>query len=123
MKIEPYTIYNKSSGVIRATIYVRPDLLSLNIQEGEGYVSGEYDVDKYKITDGLPTEIDDLPQKRLEFKQSIIMKRDALLQSSDWTQVADAPVDQAAWAVYRQALRDIPQQEGFPDDVAWPVQP
>ena len=51
------------------------------------------------------------------------MRRDALLQSSDWTQVAEAPVDQAAWAVYRQALRDIPQQEGFPDDVTWPVQP
>ena len=49
--------------------------------------------------------------------------RDHLLSSSDWTQVADAPVDQAAWAAYRQALRDIPQQEGFPHNVAWPVKP
>jgi len=49
--------------------------------------------------------------------------RNQLLAASDWTQVADAPVDQAAWATYRQALRDVPQQAGFPDDVAWPHKP
>ena len=41
--------------------------------------------------------------------------RDRALSASDWTQVADAPVDQQAWATYRQALRDIPSQVGFPD--------
>lgn len=50
-------------------------------------------------------------------------QRDSALADSDWTQVADAPVDQAAWAVYRQELRDIPQQAGFPFDVSWPVAP
>lgn len=50
-------------------------------------------------------------------------QRNALLTASDWTQVADAPVDQSAWATYRQALRDIPQQGGFPNDVVWPEQP
>lgn len=50
-------------------------------------------------------------------------KRDALLTASDWTQVSDAPVDQAAWATYRQALRDIPAQAGFPDAVTWPEEP
>ena len=34
--------------------------------------------------------------------------RDRLLAESDWTQVVDAPVDQQAWASYRQALRDFP---------------
>lgn len=34
--------------------------------------------------------------------------RDRLLAESDWTQVNDAPVDQSAWATYRQALRDFP---------------
>lgn len=47
--------------------------------------------------------------------------RNALLSASDWTQVADAPVDQAAWATYRQALRDITSQEGFPHSVVWPT--
>ena len=36
------------------------------------------------------------------------MHRNRLLAASDWTQVADAPVDKAAWAAYRQALRDFP---------------
>lgn len=49
--------------------------------------------------------------------------RDARLAQSDWTQVADAPVDKAAWATYRQALRDITTQPGFPWDVQWPVAP
>jgi len=49
--------------------------------------------------------------------------RDNLLSSSDWTQVADAPVDRAAWATYRQALRDITTQSGFPWAVDWPVAP
>mgnify|MGYP000417879314 FL=1 len=50
-------------------------------------------------------------------------ERDRLLADSDWTQVPDAPVDQAAWATYRQALRDVPQQAGFPSDINWPTTP
>jgi hypothetical protein len=49
-------------------------------------------------------------------------QRDRLLADSDWTQVLDAPVDRTAWAAYRQALRDLPSQEGFPD-VEFPVSP
>ena len=47
--------------------------------------------------------------------------RDRLLADSDWTQVADAPVDRDAWATYRQALRDFPatwtpgETADFPD--------
>jgi len=50
-------------------------------------------------------------------------ERDALLSQSDWTQVPDATVDQQAWAEYRQALRDLPQQDGFPAEITWPVKP
>lgn len=52
--------------------------------------------------------------------------RNRLLTESDWTQMPDAPLDdetRAAWAVYRQALRDIPQTTDEPDDVIWPAQP
>lgn len=45
------------------------------------------------------------------------------LADSDWTQVADTPVDKQAWATYRQALRDITSQSGFPWEVTWPVAP
>jgi hypothetical protein len=37
--------------------------------------------------------------------------------------VADAPVDKAAWAKYRQALRDISEQDGFPENVSYPEKP
>jgi hypothetical protein len=60
-----------------------------------------------------------LPQAQVE--DAIRAERDQLLAASDWTQVADAPVDQSAWAAYRQALREIPQQDGFPFDVQWPA--
>ncbi len=50
-------------------------------------------------------------------------QRDAKLAFCDWTQVADAPVDQQAWAVYRQELRDVPQDFGSPDAVVWPTPP
>ena len=50
-------------------------------------------------------------------------QRNALLASSDWTQVADAPVDQAAWAAYRQALRDLPANTTDTFNVKWPKSP
>ena len=49
--------------------------------------------------------------------------RNKLLSESDWTQISDAPVDKAAWATYRQALRDITDQAGFPWNVTWPTKP
>ena len=62
-------------------------------------------------------------QKDAEFATNARNQRDTLLTQTDWTQVADAPVDKAAWAAYRQALRDIPQQIGFPTTITWPEKP
>lgn len=50
-------------------------------------------------------------------------QRNKLLSTCDWTQLPDAPVDQTAWAAYRQELRDVPDQVGFPASVVWPVAP
>jgi hypothetical protein len=49
--------------------------------------------------------------------------RNSLLAESDWTQVADATADKIAWAAYRQELRDITAQSGFPHSVVWPTKP
>ena len=52
--------------------------------------------------------------------------RDARLAACDWTQVADSPLDevtQAAWATYRQELRDVPADNSDPYNIAWPVAP
>jgi len=50
-------------------------------------------------------------------------QRNALLTASDYTQLADSPRDKQSWAVYRQALRDITGQVGFPETIVWPVAP
>jgi hypothetical protein len=49
--------------------------------------------------------------------------RDQELVRTDWTQVADAPVDQSAWAIYRQALRDLPASNDDPRKIDLPVAP
>lgn len=61
--------------------------------------------------------------KDAEQAKAVRTQRGEKLKDSDWTQVSDAPVDQAAWATYRQALRDISTQEGFPWTINWPEQP
>jgi hypothetical protein len=55
--------------------------------------------------------------------KSVREQRSTKLAECDWTQVADAPVDKAVWATYRQALRDITTQSGFPWTVTWPDAP
>ena len=50
-------------------------------------------------------------------------ERNSKLSASDWTQLADSTADKAAWATYRQALRDITAQAGFPWTIDWPAQP
>ncbi len=62
-------------------------------------------------------------QKDAEQAKAVRADRNKRLADSDWTQVADAPVDKAAWAAHRQALRDVTAQEGFPWNVQWPEQP
>ena len=61
--------------------------------------------------------------KDAEQAKSVRDQRNTKLSESDWTQVADAPVDKEAWATYRQALRDITTQTGFPWEVTWPDAP
>lgn len=65
------------------------------------------------------------PPKRPEHAQAEVRsERNRLLSESDWTQGKDIPdAVSTAWASYRQALRDVPQQAGFPQNVVWPVKP
>ena len=49
--------------------------------------------------------------------------RTTKLTESDWTQLADSTADKAAWATYRQALRDLPTASGFPHTMTWPTKP
>jgi hypothetical protein len=56
--------------------------------------------------------------------EAVRKERDGLLDASDWTQMPDySSATKESWAEYRQALRDIPDQTGFPNEVTWPVAP
>lgn len=62
-------------------------------------------------------------QKDAERAASVRSSRASFLAECDWTQLADSPVDKSVWATYRQALRDVPTQAGFPWTIDWPVKP
>ena len=79
--------------------------------------------------DGVPTtaaenEAAYKARKDAEQATSVRATRDTKLAESDWTQARDVTLaNDADWQTYRQALRDVPTQEGFPWSVTWPEQP
>lgn len=77
-------------------------------------------VEVWVSTPATPQEIADRTNDKAN---SVRSERNRLLADSDWTQLPDAPVDRTVWATYRQALRDIGQQPGFPWNITWPVKP
>ena len=74
--------------------------------------------------------IDSIVEEAIEKEPSedevVIDERNALLEDTDWVilryfdQGEEVPLE---WKEYRQALRDIPEQEGFPGSVDWPIMP
>ena len=62
-------------------------------------------------------------RKDAERAAVVRQERSAKLKDCDWTQTADSPVNKETWATYRQSLRDVPSQEGFPWTITWPTEP
>ena len=58
-------------------------------------------------------------------QESIVKnQRNILLSESDWTQLPDVQIQtKQAWATYRQELRDVTSQSGYPFNVIWPTKP
>jgi hypothetical protein len=70
--------------------------------------------------------IEEHVQTEEEVAEQVRSMRKGLLFDSDWTQLADAPLsaeEKSSWEVYRQSLRDITNQVGFPLDIVWPAKP
>jgi hypothetical protein len=120
-------IYDESGNILRS---VSGKILSFNTPLLDGEFELEVDVlpqniQDYKVVGGKLTVKSDSELQAIQdaikleyFRQ----KRNNLLQQSDWTQVPDAPVDQAAWATYRQQLRDLPENVD-PLNPIWPTPP
>ena len=67
-----------------------------------------------------PSQAELLAQKAADTRSL----RNMFLTQTDWTQVADVPqATRDKWVVYRQALRDVPAQPGFPENITWPQKP
>jgi hypothetical protein len=81
---------------------------------GPQYVFDSAQVNRVFTVEAIPDE---------EKAGQVRAERNSKLAASDWTQLADSTADKAAWAAYRQALRDITAQAGFPWTVDWPAQP
>lgn len=72
--------------------------------------------------DATFTWVENIQLKEVEVKGY----RNVLLNGSDWTQIPNGPLteqQQQEWAVYRQELRDIASQSGYPFNVIWPTPP
>jgi hypothetical protein len=72
------------------------------------------------LVDVEPLTVEEL-QARIDTQWQVIRtQRNQMLKDTDWTQVEDAPVDKAKWAMYRQKLRDITKQSD-PFKIDWPI--
>lgn len=92
-----------------------------NITEGQPQLIDGKWTQTWVTSDATAQEI----TERLERQSASVRdSRQVLLSASDWTQLPDAPLTDAkrqAWSTYRQALRDITAQVGFPWNITWPA--
>lgn len=135
-----YTIYNTNTGRIARTVSTDGDI-AIQLRPEEDYIEGEYSGSSNYIDDNK--QVVSIPEKPNEYSEfdfttkqwvtnqnriiaEVSIKRQKLLNASDWTQLPNGPLTverQAEWAAYRQQLRDITDQTGYPTDVIWPTSP
>ena len=139
MEENPFTNYGNDPDLM--AIFPSTDVAIQNgyeLVEVAVQLEPAYDARTQKLERLLPSSIDGLwsigwailPKSDQEMADDTAAKETAVrsernkrLSDCDWTQLSDAPGDKAAWANYRQALRDVPMQSGFPWDVNWPTKP
>ena len=86
---------------------------------------------KHDYISGNFTEINECPDWRIQLEKEVLsldvrLERNKLLSDTDHLIQSDYPISdekKQEVKVYRQALRDIPQQDGFPDNIVWPDKP
>lgn len=94
-----------AKGLMRVVNQVPYDAFTQKIESVEPFIQDGY---VYNVR-AVAMTADDIAQQKVQYLNNIRFSRNELLKQSDWTQLADTPVDKAIWATYRQALRDLPQ--------------
>lgn len=134
-----YTAYDPATGLIAFTGDCHDGMIDLQGAPGLSVVEGHYHWDEF-YWDGTAMVAVPSPKPAAFYRFDratlswigdsdaasafVRTKRDALLAASDWTQMPDVPADtQTLWQPYRQSLRDVTAQDGFPFNVEWPTPP
>jgi hypothetical protein len=90
----------------------------------QGLVRGNV---KVLNTEGVLSLVEDTSKSDTNpYWKALRTARNVRLQASDWTQLSDSPLspeDKAAWAAYRQDLRDLPADTTDPENPTWPTEP
>ena len=108
--------------VMRALLALRPEMIAFSTQGGNRFGDIVWG-------DTVPVTLDEINSILLEVENAMNMdqlrnQRDIALAASDWTQMPDVSLaDQASWATYRQALRDLPTTVADPANPVWPSPP
>jgi|SRR6185436_2161330 len=102
-----------------------PKMLAMNIPEGCGYVEGTYDhfFNRVDLNTMQVVSRDPPPEFHQRAEHMVRARRDRMLTETDWRvaramELGNKPSD--ALTTYRQLLRDLPKQPGFPHEVIWP---
>ena len=131
MSQNTYTIYSLATGDILRILIAPVEILKMNIASTEGYVEGRGDSNTQMVVD---EQLVSKPESVLaaadaaKVLSNALMQRHSLLIASDWTDTLSArdrlgETLYQEWQSYRQALRDITAQTGFPTEIVWPEKP
>ena len=102
-------------------IYYRQNIQEVPAEDGVQYSADEFTgkvLAGKEVTDEVVQSILDSDYRTTA--KEVRAKRNDLLAQTDHMMAADYPIDHDRLMAYRQALRDIPAQQGFPYDVVWP---
>lgn len=114
-----FTEYDLETGLISRIVVTDEDFIP---REGFSFIEGAYSDDMFVVRGKTPIPLE-VQEKGIDEWALFKIERNNRLSASDWTQLPDAPVDQAAWATYRQALRDLPDNTSDPSNPVWPELP
>ena len=112
-----------ATGRIRESGFMAQEFAQAQCRPGDTFVLGTADPRTQCVVDGVLVPIVPTTAQRSAEART---ERDRLLDACDWVTSraysTGTPVP-AAWAAYMQALRDVPEQAGFPESITWPTPP
>lgn len=139
-----FAIYGPSGQITQTCVAPSPDDVKSIVPEGFRFceVSEEVSDDTHYIIGGLTARIPPRPGPEYTFDYSLRTwvdmrtdaqiammaraMRDTRISASDWVMLPDVVMSEEKrllWVEYRQALRDITNQPGFPRNIVWPTKP